>query len=129
MPQISVSAWRADLSPATPKNVAAAVKRVRGLSASGNTNIYEALLRALDLDGKDGPLSADPGGVDQILFLTDGEANRGAVTTTRIMRTTFRVLYRLRRVRLDGVGIGDHDRRLLQGLARDCRGRYVEVGR
>jgi hypothetical protein len=124
----SVSVWKDELIPATAKNVAAAVKRVRGLGAVGNTNVYDALLRALDLGGEGAALTADPEGPDQILFLTDGKANRGAIWHDGVIRTVFRTLYRLRRVRVDCVGVGDHDRKLLEGLARDARGHYVAVG-
>jgi hypothetical protein len=113
----SISVWKRELLVATPANRKAAVKRVRGLGGSGNTNIYDAFFAGL---------AYEP---DQVLFLTDGIANRGTIRVSGAIRHVLKTTYWLRRVRIDCIGVGDHDTKLLSGIARDCRGKYVSVGR
>jgi Mg-chelatase subunit ChlD len=100
---------------------------VKGLGAAGNTNVHDALLTALALETKRAR-GAPALRTDQVLFLTDGRANRGGVQDRDAIRILHRETHRLTRVRFDCVGLGTHDRELLEGLAADCGGRYVSVG-
>ncbi len=84
--------WEKKLAPATPANVAKALKFFVGCKASGKGNFWDAAMLALE----------DPD-VDTILVLTDGAPTGGHRWNLDLMRPRFLEKNRFRRVVLDGV--------------------------
>ena len=104
---------------ATPDNKAKAISRVESLSPSGDTDLFNALSRALriphgDLLGKN--LVDGPG---TIYFLTDGFSTSGEFQEEegyRIFEEIQRANLR-RRIRFNCIGMGLHDGDLLSNLS------------
>lgn len=84
--------WEKKLAPATPANVAKALKFFVGCKASGKGNFWDAAMLALE----------DPD-VDTILVLTDGAPTGGHRWNLDLMRPRFVEKNRFRYVVLDGV--------------------------
>ena len=68
------------LMPATDKNKAIAYHKIRNLSASGGTNVYDAFDQGFHFIAKNNFNANYKGGVDTIFFLYDGEPTRGKFT-------------------------------------------------
>ncbi len=108
----AVSLYHSELLPAAERT--AAVNYVRGLSASGSTDIHGALMRALDL------AEPDSGRPQVILFLTDGLPTLGLTepadilenvrwrSSTAIRLFPFGVGYDVNSALLDDLAQGNH---------------------
>lgn len=109
--------------PATRRHIDDALRFIDGLRAQGNTNISDALARAL----------RDPASPDRphtILFVTDGLPTAGETGTDQILQATRRgISDGDRRVFAFGVGY-DVNTNLLDGIAQRGRGEsgYVRPG-
>lgn len=138
----SVWAWKKNVVPASPGNVAEAVKMLRKLKPKDSTNIYGALKRGFALDGKSQPteISNYKGGVDTIFFLTDGWPTSGKIYWKRQGRRKVNEDWvadmmkavskwnRSRKLKVHTIGIGDHCKELMQRLAEEFGGEYVVPG-
>ena len=103
--------------PATQSNISAGVRFVNGLSASGGTQMNNAINAAFDLPPLDNTLRI-------VVFLTDGYIG----TDRQVIQT---VSNRIGNSRIYAFGVGRSvNRYLLEGLAKEGRGkaRYVELG-
>lgn len=112
----------AGLVPATPENVQNALRATSALFARGNTNIHDALLKAMGwLAPSDRP--------QYVLFLTDGLPTAGVTDTDAIVREV--TAANRARARLFAFGVGyDVNTHLLDLLADGNRGTttYVTPG-
>ncbi|CAN5667012.1 hypothetical protein BH23GEM1_BH23GEM1_00270 [soil metagenome] len=106
-----VDKFRRESVPATAANVAAAVQFLRGLRATGSTNIEAALEEALDHEAR---------GIPIVLFLTDGLPTVGERGQARLARMA---ADRRGRARVFTFGLGsDVNVALLEELAIEGRG-------
>lgn len=107
--------WSEAPVPATPEEVARAVRSIRGLDAEGGTNMLPALDRALRLPSDDGRLR-------QIVFLTDGVVSFEAEMLQLIAE-------KLGAARLFMVGIGSAPNGyFMTRAAEKGRGAHVYIG-
>jgi Ca-activated chloride channel family protein len=113
-----VRLWKSALQPVTDESVAAAVKWIQKLPATGATDINRALLEAmaaLDVD----EAAARPA---YVLFLTDGQPTQGELEPQRIIDNA-RMNAPARTIRLFTFGIGyDVNTDLLDILSADLGG-------
>lgn len=106
-----VETFRRASVPATPANVAEAVRFLRGLRAEGSTNIQAALEEALDHEARGMPI---------VLFLTDGLPTVGERGQARLAQIA---ADRRGRARVFTFGLGaDVNVALLEELAIEGRG-------
>lgn len=106
-----VESFRQASVPATPANVAEAVRYLRGLRAEGSTNIQAALEEALDHEAR---------GIPIVLFLTDGLPTVGERGQARLAQMA---ADRRGRARVFTFGLGaDVNVALLEELAIEGRG-------
>jgi Ca-activated chloride channel family protein len=106
-----VESFRRASVPATPSNVAEAVRYLRGLRAEGSTNIQAALEEALDHEAR---------GIPIVLFLTDGLPTVGERGQARLAQIA---ADRRGRARVFTFGLGaDVNVALLEELAIEGRG-------
>jgi Ca-activated chloride channel family protein len=88
---------------ATAANVEEAARRIDALSALGGTNISEALQKALEALA---PAPDDGGGwLQQVVFVTDGQATMGLTNPQQILELTKRV--DTKQTRIFALGVGD----------------------
>ncbi|MCI0339870.1 MAG: VWA domain-containing protein, partial [Planctomycetales bacterium] len=113
------------LEPATAANREKATKFVRAMGWAGDTNLYEGLVRPFQLTGSQRKDFDD--GPDTVLLFTDGDINAGRIRIAAEMRAAVRALHRFRRVRVDTIGIGTYDRRVLRSLAETTGGVFQDV--
>ncbi len=113
------------LVPATAANREKATKFVRAMGWAGDTNLYEGLVRPFQLTGSQRRDFEE--GPDTVLLFTDGDINSGRIREAAEMRDAVRALHRLRRVRVDTIGIGTYDRRVLRSLAEVTGGIFQDV--
>lgn len=107
----SSSVFRQEFQPAVPSNLAEARTWVRGLSASGGTEILEALRRGMRLVSADSSRQ-----VKRIVLITDGAVNSEEEVIKEVARS-------LGDARLHVIGIGAApNRRLMRRVARFGRG-------
>jgi uncharacterized protein YegL len=78
----AVNQWKPTFLSATETNVKSAVRFIKGLEASGGTNIDEAMKHALNLLAT----VATESKVSMIIFMTDGEPTWGATNPDEILR-------------------------------------------
>jgi uncharacterized protein YegL len=109
-----VRPWQRRLVPATDAVRMQAVSCIEDLSASGGTNIHDALMMALK----------DPD-VDTVFLLSDGSPTAGLVTDGDGIRAAVRGANAAMRVVIHAIGIGSHDREFMRLLAEENGGRYV----
>ncbi len=106
-----VESFRRASIPATPTNVAEAVRYLRGLRAEGSTNIQAALEEALDHEAR---------GIPIVLFLTDGLPTVGERNQARLAQIA---ADRRGHARVFTFGLGaDVNVALLEELAIEGRG-------
>lgn len=104
------------LTAATPENKAAADQWVNGTDGGGSTNINDALKVAFEL-------SSNGDRADTFYFLSDGFATHGETDSNRILANVKR-WNRGGRVIVHSIGLGQHDRFLMEQLAIRNRGKY-----
>jgi len=137
-----VHAWKPALVQATASTRKSAVSFVRGRSLSGETNLYDALVRAFGVPEKTvktgrGHFDEIAGGKraerfkegpETIFLLSDGVPNRGAVTDAgKIVREITRA-NRVRRINIHTIAVGRFHADFLRTLAMDNGGQAVTVG-
>lgn len=107
--------WGGRLVPAAASAIAEASKFVKGLEATGGTNIHDALLAALSC------YPADDARVKMIIFVTDGLPTIAVTEPARILATVAEK--NAAKVRLFAVGVGyDVNADLLDSLADQSGG-------
>ncbi len=124
----SATAWRNELVPARPQPRGEALERVLTLGGRGSTNLHDALRVALEVSFGE---NQRPGteGPDTIFLLTDGVPTSGDPRSEEAIRSWFRRENRVRQMQVHTFGIGEHARRLLEGLAADSGGTYSDLSR
>jgi len=120
---------------ATPQNKRAAIDWFMNKKPVGSTMIFDALAEALRYAKVGGGKSAtDPKGADTIFLLSDGAPStrqgnallKGAALEEAIKK--FLDSNKAFRCVVHTAGVGAHDRRLMQRLARETGGTYKVVG-
>ncbi|MEM8884175.1 MAG: VIT and VWA domain-containing protein [Planctomycetota bacterium] len=106
--------YRDALVAATPENIAAAVKHVEGLVATGGTAMHDALVQSLAVGRSEGR-------VPIVIFLTDGQPTIGPVVPKEIHTAAGRSNRAEARLFVFGVGY-DVNTQLLNDLADTHRG-------
>lgn len=109
-----VSPWQDELVAKDEKVHGAAVDFTTRQAPGGGTNIYDALLAALD-DRR----------VDTIYLLSDGDPAGGAVTDPTLIRERIAKLNRVRKVQIHCISIGKKSR-FMRLLAEENGGVYKE---
>jgi Mg-chelatase subunit ChlD len=113
---------------ASTRNKKAARKWIARLEPEGNTNIFDALVRAFDSTGagSDSRLARDA--ADTVYLLTDGRANRGAVIDPLELLDEVERLNRHYRVTIHTIALGaDADAGFMRSLADRFHGRFVHL--
>jgi hypothetical protein len=123
------NAWRTAFDPATPERVRAATASLASVKPTGGTNIYDSLVKGVLLGCRGGFLDDLDTGADQILFLTDGIPSTGTFQQGSEILDVLGLLCAVRRVRIDGVGIGRHDYAFMRNISTRNGGQYIAVGR
>ncbi len=111
-----VKKWKGSLIEANSSNRNQAVLYVNGIKAIWEgTNIYDALKEAFNYQP------------EAIIFLSDGGANKGAVTDAQGIIEAVREWNKDKKVVLHTIGLGpDQDEYLLSTLAQENGGKYVK---
>ncbi|MEN8149843.1 MAG: VWA domain-containing protein, partial [Planctomycetota bacterium] len=89
--------WSDRARPATPATIADAKKFVEGLSVGGETNLFDALVQALDRHRE----------ADTIFLLGDGCPSAGKVTEHDGIRVRIRWLNRMRKLKIHSIAFVD----------------------
>ncbi len=107
----------APLRKRSSASVAAAMESLSSIRAEGSTNLYDSLVKAIDVDG-----------ADTVVLLTDGEPSSGAVRLYPRIKACLQSKNRLRRVAISTIGLGTSpaSNRFLRDLARLTGGDFVE---
>jgi hypothetical protein len=118
--------WREALTPATPAQKWAFTRTLPDLPTKSYTNIHDSLERAFGWAGVGRWAVADPPGIDEIFFLTDGEPNRGKTRDPDAIAGAVRGWNASARARVHTVALGDRPAGgLLERLAAENGGRTV----
>ncbi len=120
------------MQPVDDAHRGAALAFIDRLRPQSGTNIYGALMAAFALAERaaagrrtqSGPL-AEADLVDTLFFLTDGQPTAGRVRATALILREIADRNRVLRIRINAVGVGDHDRAFLKQLAADSGGTYA----
>lgn len=122
-----VRAWRPEMIEASADNKAAAIEWVAAEAADGETNIFDALTRALGKSAKTLNVP-DPDGPDTLFLLTDGHANRGEILGANDIAGEFRRMNRYRKLIVHTIALGnDADVGFAKKLAEDSGGRFTHI--
>ena len=124
---VQVRTWKRRMQPANLKNKAAARKFVEGLEPVGGTNIFDALLTALDVaaGGKKAKKGAPPQ-ADTIFFLTDGQPTAGRITDANQILEEITRRNGMLGVKIHTVGVSKEQAAgFLLNLAKRNHGQYV----
>jgi len=119
-----VSTWKKALEPASAKNKASARKFVEDLKPEGATNIFDALVTAMEIAAP--PAKGREPGADTIFFLTDGQSNCGRVVDPHQILDEITRRNRTLGVTIHTVGVSkDQNSGFLLNLAKRNGGHYV----
>jgi len=119
-----VRTWKNSLQEASPRNKASARKFVEGLEPDGATNIFDALVTALEIAAP--PARNREPGADTIFFLTDGLPTHGRIIEPHQILDEITRRNRVLGVSIHTVGVSkEQGAGLLLNLARRNGGRYV----
>ncbi|MFT7678172.1 MAG: hypothetical protein ACI8QC_002158 [Planctomycetota bacterium] len=110
-----VKPWEDGQTKIGKKTRADALEFVRAIGLGGGTNTFGGLMAAFDDEQ-----------VDTIYLLSDGAPSQGKLVSAEGIREHFRLLNRVRRVRIHCISVGQASA-LMRGLAEDSGGEYVEV--
>jgi hypothetical protein len=105
--------WTESLNPASDENKGSARKFIKTLTASGATNVHDAVKMAFE-----------DMGVDTIYLLSDGYPSAGPVTDIHQLADDIRAWNIRRRIVIHTIAIGS-DSILLKRLAEESGGTYV----
>jgi hypothetical protein len=120
----AVQTWKKALEPASQKNKASARKFVEDLKPEGATNIFDALVTAMEIAAP--PAKGREPGADTILFMTDGQPTHGKVIDPHQILDEVTRRNRVLGVTLHTVGVSkDQNAAFLLNLAKRNGGRYV----
>ena len=97
------------------------------VEAAGETNLWGGLRMAFGEAVEAAPARFVEA-PDTVLFLTDGNANRGPLRTAESLLEAVRLWRYPLDVVIHCVGLGEQDRELLRGLARETGGAYADLG-
>jgi len=115
------SPWKQELVPATWTNKLEAIQAADKITASGGTNIWDALEMAYKmlevpqpkqavspvvLDKK-APYATSTNGVDTIFLMTDGKPNTGRINVPDDILSELKKVNRLRKVTIHTICVGD----------------------
>ncbi len=117
--------WREAPAPATPAMKWSAAEAVAALPTRSYTNIHDSLERAFGWCGEGRFAVADPPGLDELFFLSDGEPNRGRLRDPERIAEAVAGWNARGRVRIHTVALGEHPAALLARLAADGGGTAV----
>jgi Ca-activated chloride channel family protein len=119
--------WRDELVPATPAMKWDLCRRIPDLPTRSYTNIHDALERAFAWAGAGRWAVAEPPGLDEVFFLTDGEPNRGRTRDADQIAEAVRGWNARARVRVHTVALGERPAvPLLLRIAEESGGTYVK---
>lgn len=120
--------WREDLVPASPAMKWAFARTIPEFPTKSYTNIHDSLEHAFGWAGEGRWPAADPPGLDEIFFLTDGLPNRGRSRDPDAIAAAVRGWNARARLRLHCVAVGERPAEdLLRRLAEENGGRFVRV--
>lgn len=113
--------WQRKMQDGTEGKKKRAIRWVEEQAPTGTTNIYDALeaAYAIALSATGEPL------IDTIFFLTDGRPTSGKVRDPKRILDEVLEWNKAARIRINAIGIGEHDAELLKGLAQGTGGEYV----
>lgn len=124
-----ISWFKKNPIPSSPGNIASAEGWLRSLPPAGETNYYDGLRAALDME--EGPdespnFRSTP---DTLTFLTDGAPTQGEITDADTLLEWYTSVNRYARVRTHCICFGTTgvDLVLLRGMAERNGGRFVMV--
>jgi HEAT repeat protein len=124
-----VKIWKPQLVMATKEVKAEALKWIenpREVIAVGATNIFDALEKAFELAGRGAVDKRYNLNVDTIMFMSDGQANRGRILEPGAILAEIARMNEHKKVCINTVGVGKgHDAELMKRLARLNGGTYV----
>ena len=103
-------------------------RKLDTLVASGGTNIHGALVRAFVPDDRYSFKKLFAESVDTIYFLTDGQPGVG-ITNPAHLVADIQETNRVRRVRINTIGMGRKDNQVLRELAAVTGGTYVDLAK
>jgi len=125
-----VRVWNKRQVQATAGNKKKAIAWTRTITASGNTNIFDALERAFKLAGR-GTFDAGYAiAADTFYLLSDGISNRGRIIDRNEMLQETARPNRFRKVMIHTIALGNRsqvDVEFMQGLAGDTGGEFVHI--
>ena len=147
-----IEPWKKDLVPANVVNKSSAqswIERLESIGGAskqdladvglgvaaniegGKTNSYGALMRALGVEADPSRRKKDDYEieVDTIFFLSDGRPSHGRYTVPEDILREVREVNALRRVVIHTIGIGDIHVQLMERLASQNGGTFVDLGR
>lgn len=96
---------------------------------AGKTNTYAALMEALDAGGQGLRDEHYEVAVDTIFFLSDGRPSWGKFTDTDDILREVRAANELRKVVIHTIAIGEFQRLLMERLATENGGVFVDLGK
>lgn len=111
--------------PASKKNVAAALALLDQHPPQGATDLHAPLALLFHAGEPDDPGAAARVAFDTLVLLSDGLPTAGVVQDAPELLRRVKGWNRFARVRIHTVGLGEQNKELLQGLARDGGGQYA----
>jgi hypothetical protein len=118
--------WSDELVTMTSETRQEVAKAIEGLSASGGTNIYGALERALDIAGAKGGGTWSKPEIDTIYFLTDGRPSIGLTTVPDEILAYVRERNSAAGIVIHTIGLSAaQEAAFLRRLAEENGGQYV----
>src|SRR5690606_33818159 len=108
--------WRDELTPPEPGVKKSLDATLAKLEANGGTNVFDALLLALENDA-----------VDEIFLLSDGQPSSGRLTDPAAIVDVVTERNRFRWVRIHTIYMGGGDSEFMAALAERNNGRYVRL--
>ncbi len=145
-----VKSWKSSLVPANVVNRTGAIKYVQGLKAiggasqsfnngaglsgaagisSGKTNTYAALMACLEAGGRGLYDKSYGSQVDTVYFLSDGVPSTGDYVEKDDILAEVRRVNTLRKLAIHTISIGDMDHALMEQLATQNGGTFVDLGK
>ena len=119
--------WRDALVPATPAQKWAFIRTIPELPTKSYTNIHDSLERAFAWEGKGRWAVAEPPGLDEVFFLTDGLPNRGRTRDASQIAEAVRGWNAAGKVRVHTVALGERiDAALLERIASESGGKSTK---
>ncbi|MFC1588089.1 HEAT repeat domain-containing protein [Planctomycetota bacterium] len=127
--RVEIRVWKKALTPGTEVNKKNAISWIRNKKAEGRTPIFNAIMKALEMD-QDDPSTAgySEKGADTIFLLSDGEPTDGDETDNDRILVAVKRANRLKQIKIHCVAAGHFDNTLLARLAAQNHGTFVVIG-